>query len=198
MAFAISMTLVAASAQAGLTIIQGHPFAIKGQVYAQGENEKTGDASLEKESFKEKDLGAACLEEEKLEKGQSVIITLFDACNDPNDNEIQIIRTEPFAVLDVIGELDFDGEMAIGTEKKGELTTLTVPVEADIECLEGDVRFNAAAIATVRVDEVGCVETVKAQNATGEGEIFGEPVLIDKAKIDAKKKKASLVDNGPL
>jgi hypothetical protein len=193
LAFVIALSFIATTAQAGLAITQGHQIGIKGQIYGQGSNEKTGDDQLEKESFSEKDLGAACLGNEKLEKGQAVIITLFDACSDPNDNEIQIVRTDPFAVLETIGDIDFDDDLIIATEKKGVVTTLTVPAEVDVECAEGDIVFSAGAIATARVDELGCVQTVKVQNATGDGMIFGESVLIDKAKIDAKKPNPSFV-----
>ena len=194
LAFGFSMTLMATTAQAGeISVVQGHPLALKGQVYGQGQNDRTGDLGRENEGFKASDLGAVCRGQDKLDKGQQLIVTLFNACSDPDDNAVQIVQTNPFSVLETIGSIDFGEEAAIVTEKRGDLRELLLPAELTIACGEGAVSLNINALAIVKFDSDGCVETVKAQRGTGGGEIDEEEVLVDRAQLEAKKKKASLL-----
>lgn len=194
-AFCFAISLAATSAQAGLANIQAHPLKLNGQVLAQGENSRTGDAKLEKASFNEKDIGALCLGQERLDRDQFVIVTLNDACNDPNNNTIQVVQRDPFQVLASIGSINFDLSFAIATERRGSVT-LAVPAIMALACGEGTVQIDAGAVATVTVDsETSCVQTVKAQNAAGVGSILGESIIVNKTRVDAKKPAASLVDD---
>lgn len=195
LAIAIALSLLASGAKAGPIVTQGHSFKLATTLLSQDQNVSTGDAIVVKEKLSEKDLGANCLGRESLEKDQAVIVTLADACNDLNDNSIDVITTSPFALEDSIGSLTFDLALAIRTEKKGALTTLTVPVTAELVCGGTvDVDVAASAVATVKVDTEGCVQSLQVQNAVGTGTVDFENVILDKTKVAAGKKKTSFVD----
>jgi len=173
-------------------VSQVHSFKVGGTIFVQEVSEKTGDDILDKEKFSEKDLGANCLSQEKLEKGQSPVLVLNDACGDINDNEIQILsQTPPFTT--VIGQVDFDVNDLIVNQKKGVDDTLTLPATVKLACLGSvvvvvDVDVEASAIATIKLGkETGCFESMKLKNGSGTGSIDLTDVIVDGLKADAKK-----------
>jgi len=191
--FSLAALFFAGAASAGVALMQDHPFKVGGTIYSQGISDKNGDAILEKDKFNEKQLGANCIGQEKLGKGEQVILHINDACGpDVNDNEIQVVSTDPgFAVLATIGTVDFDLDSAIDAEKKGVLSTVTLPATVQLAC-NGlvDVAVEASAVATVKLDKEGfCISTLKLKNATGTGIVDGIDVILDKIKADAKKPK---------
>ncbi len=187
------LLLVAGTAHAGVSAVtQIHSFKVSGTIFTQDVSEKTGDDILDKDKFSEKLLGANCLDQEKLEKGQFPVIVFFDACGiDPdhlNDNEIQIITKEPPSAI-AIGEIDFDVASQIIHQKKGVDSTRTMPATVELSCLGTvSVDVEASAIATVKLDSDGaCVESVKLKSGSGTGIIDGVNVILDRVKMDAKK-----------
>lgn len=186
-AFISVLFFVAGTAHAGVSA-QIHSFKVGGTVFAQEVSEKTGDDILEKEKFSEKDLGATCLMQEKLDKGQYPVLVMDDPCGDISDNELRIIsQTAPF--MTVIGQIDFDVDKQIVNQKKGVDDTLTLPATVELACAGTiDVDVEASAIATIKLNkETGCFESMKLQNGSGDGDIDGIAVLLDGIKADAKK-----------
>jgi len=185
-----ALLFAAGVAQAGVVtpVTQLHAFKVGGTIFAQGINERTGDDVLEKDKFKEKDLGANCLLQEKLDRGQSIVLVLNDACGDINDNEIDIITEEPPSRLE-IGQLDFDVDLAIVSQKRGVDDTLTMPATVELACLGSvDVDVEASAVATIKLGrDTGCFESMKIKNASGTGTVDGIDVILDGIKADAKK-----------
>ena len=194
-----ALLLVAGTANAGVAVVQAHPFKVSGTAYAQDVSDKTGDDILGKDKFNEKELGASCIFQDKLEKGQHVVLILNEACGgDLNNNSIQVVRTNPFAVLATIGAVDFDEGSAILAQKKGVDRSVTVPATVDLACAgNNDVDVEASAIATIKFEKEGiCVQTVKLKNGSGTGSVDGTDVILDKVKSDAKKPVASILNPG--
>lgn len=187
---AFVLLLVAGTAHAGV-IGTIHSFKVSGTIFTQDVSDKTGDDILDKDKFSEKLLGANCLDQEKLEKGQFPVIIFFDPCGiDPdhlNDNEIQIITVGGGSTA--IGKIDFDVASQIVNQKKGVDNTRTMPVTVELNCLGTVVvDVEASAIATVKLDSEGvCVESVKLKSGAGTGIIDGVNVIVDRVKMDAKK-----------
>lgn len=184
---AFVLLFVAGTAHAGVST-QIHSFKVGGTVFAQDVSEKTGDDILDKEKFSEKDLGATCLMQEKLEKGQFPVLVLNNPCGDINDNEIQIISQTPFSTT-TVGRIDFDVDRLIVNQKKGVDDTLTLPATVELACLGAvEVDVEASAIATIKLNqETRCFESMKLKNGSGDGDIDGIDVLLDGIKADAKK-----------
>lgn len=181
------LLFIAGTAHAGV-VAQIHSFKVGGTIFVQEVSEKTGDDILDKEKFSEKDLGANCLMQEKLDKGQYPVLVLNDACGDINDNEIQILsQTPPFET--VIGQIDFDDDNLIVNQKKGVDDTLTMPATIELACLGSFVvDVEASAIATIKLGkETGCFESMKLKNGSGTGDIDLVDVILDGIKADAKK-----------
>jgi hypothetical protein len=194
-----ALLLVAGTANAGITVVQAHPFKVGGAIYSQGVSEKTGDDILEKDKFNEKLLGANCAFLDKLDKTQRVILVLNEACGgDINNNSIQVVETDPFFVLATIGAVDFDDGSAIFVQKKGVDRSVAVPATVQLACSGTiDVDVEASAIATIKFDKEGnCVQTVKMKNGSGTGTVDGIDVILDKIKADAKKHAASILNPG--
>ena len=185
------LLFVAGAAHAGIPrISQTHPFKVSGTIFIQGVNEKTGDDILDMEKFSEKDFAANCLMQEKLEKGQAVVLVLNDACEDLNDNELQVIIQEPpFSVE--IGQIHFDDERQILSEKNGVDNTLTMSAAVELDCIGTDiVDVLATAIATIKLSDEGLcrsVESIKLKNASGTGLVDDIDVILDGVKAAAKK-----------
>ena len=185
--YVFALLFVAGTAHAGVSA-QIHSFKVGGTVFTQEVSEKTGDDILDKDKFSEKDLGANCLMQEKLEKGQFPVLVMNDPCVNLNDNEIQIIsQTNPFVTA--IGQIDFDDNRLIVSQKKGVDDTLTMPATVELACFGTvDVDVDASAIATIKLNkETGCFESMKLQNGSGDGDIDDIDVLLDGIKADAKK-----------
>lgn len=185
---AFVLLFIAGTAHAGVIVSQIHSFKVGGTIFAQAVSEKTGDEILDKDKFSEKVLGANCLLQEKLEKGQFPVLVLNDACGDINDNDIQILsQTFPFATT--IGQIDFDVDNQIVSQKNGVDDTLTMPATIELACLgDVDVDVEASAIATIKLGkETGCFESMKLKNGSGTGTIDGTDVIVDGLKAAAKK-----------
>ena len=188
---ALILLLVAGTAHAGVPrVSQIHPFKVSGSIFVQGVNEKTGDDILEKEKFTEKSFGASCLMQEKLEKSQAVVLMFNDACEDINDNEIQVITTEPPSTT-TIGEMHFTVDSQIVTERKGVNHTLTVPALVELDCIgAANVDVIANATATIKLINEGLclgVGSIKLKNGSGGGVIDDVDVILDGVKANAKK-----------
>jgi hypothetical protein len=186
-AFISVLFFVAGTAHAGVSA-QIHSFKVGGTIFAQGVSDKTGDDILDKDKFSEKDLGAICLMQEKLEKGQFPVLVINDPCGNINNNEIQIITEAPPSKI-TVGQIDFDDNRAIVSQKKGVDDTVTMLATVFLACLGAiDVDVEASAIATIKLNkETGCFESMKFQNGSGDGDIDGLDVLLDGIKADAKK-----------
>jgi len=185
------LLFVAGTAHAGIPrVSQIHPFKVSGTVFVQGVNERTGDDILIKEKFTEKSFGANCLMQEKLEKGQVVVLLFNDACEDINDNEIQIITAEPPSTT-TIGEMHFRVDYQIVTERKRVGHTLTVPAVVELDCIgTANVDVIADATATIKLGNQGLclgVESMKLKNGSGLGSIDDVDVIVDGVKANAKK-----------
>jgi len=181
------LLFIAGTAHAGV-MSQIHSFKVGGTIFVQEVSEKTGDDILDKEKFSEKDLGANCLLQEKLDKGQYPVLVLNDACGDINDNEIQILSQTP-PLVTVLGQIDFDVDNLIVNQKKSVDDTLTLPATVELACLGGvDIDVEASAIATIKLGkETGCFESMKLKNGSGTGTIDATDVIVDGLKADAKK-----------
>jgi hypothetical protein len=186
----VFLFFVAGTAHAGVPAQQIHSFKVGGTIFAQGVSDKTGDDILDKDKFSEKDLGANCLTQEKLEKGQFPVLVINDPCGDINNNEIQIISQTPPSTMPV-GQVDFDVDRLIVNQKRSVDDTLTLPATVELACLGAvDVDVEASAIATIKLNkETGCFESMKLKNGSGDGIIDGTDVLLDRIKADAKKPK---------
>jgi len=187
----LALFFVAGAAHAGIPrVAQTHPFKVSGTIFSQGVSEKTGDDILEKEKFSEKDFAANCLLQEKLRKDQSVVLLFNDACEDINDNEIQVVSTEP-ASTTTVGEMHFDVDRQIVSEKNGTDIALTVPAVVELDCIgTANVDIIAFATATIKLSNQGLcvgVESMKIKNGSGDGSIDGVDVIADGVKADAKK-----------
>jgi hypothetical protein len=186
----LASLFVAATANAGV-LAQTHPFKVGGTIFSQGVSDKTGDAILDKDKFNEKQLGANCIDQEKLGKGEQVVLVINDPCGpNVNDNVIQVVGTVPdFEVLATIGTVDFDLDRAIDAEKNGVTKTVTLPATIELACAGMiDVDVEASAVATVKLDKEGfCFSTLKMKNAAGTGTVDGIDVILDKLKAGAKK-----------
>ncbi len=197
-ALSFCLTLAAGSAHAGVAIQQGHKFFVSGKAQFQDMNNK-GDDVVGSQSLNEKDVGAACTDQEKLQKGQFVILTLNNACGpgaDPDNNSIQVVNTDPFTVLATIGNVDFDLAFALAEEKKGTLKSVTVPASVTLSCVSGLINLatTLGGVFEVKYDKDGnCIESAKAKTLSGDGTLDGEAVVFDGAKGSAGKPEASLV-----
>lgn len=189
---AFVLLFVAGAAHAGIPrVAQTHPFKVSGSIFSQEVSEKTGDDILGKDKFNEKDFAANCLMQENLRKDQSVVLLFNDTCEDINDNELQVISTEPPATM-TVGQVHFDDDDPIVTEKNGTAITRTLRAEVELDCNgTASIDVLAGATATIKLGNIDglCtgVESMKLKNASGYGVIDGVDVLLDGVKADAKK-----------
>lgn len=187
--FAFALPFVAETTHADFVgVPQIRSFKVSGIIFAQDASEKTGNDVLGKNKFNEKLLGANCVDQEKLAKGQIPVIILFDPCSgDLDENQIAIFTREPLTSM-TIGKIDFDVASQIANQKKGVDRTLTMPATVQLICLGAvSVDVEASAIATVKLDSEGvCVESVRLKNGSGTGIIDGINVILDGFKMDVK------------
>jgi len=198
--FSFALLFIAGTANAGVVVKQAHPFKVGGTIFSQGVNEKNNDDILEKDRFNEKDIGANCTFQDKLAKDEFVILVLNNACfgGDLNDNEIQIVNTDPFFVIATIGEIDFDQLDLIVAQKNSVDKTLTVPATVELDC-DGAlvIDVEASAIATIKLNKEGtCVDSLSMKSASGTGDVDGTAVILDGIKVSASKKKAAILGGG--
>ena len=130
--------------------------------------------------------------QENLRKDQSVVLLLNDTCEDINDNEIQVISTEPPATM-TIGEIHFHDYSQIVTEKSDTAITRTLLAEVELDCNgTASVDVLALATATIKLSAIEGLcnsgfESMKLKNASGEGLIDDVWVILDGVKADARK-----------
>jgi len=189
--FLLLLLFVTGAAHAGFpTLVQTHAFKLSGTVLTQGVSAKTGDDILDREKISEKSFGANCVQQEKLRKDQSVVLLLNDACGDINNNEIQVVSTEPPSTTR-IGDIYFELDNQIVNEKNGKADTRTVPVVVDMDC-NGTVAIDviASAIATIKLGNQGlclAVQSMKLKNASGYGSVADVDVIVDRVTASASK-----------
>jgi len=99
--FSFALLFIAGTANAGVVVKQAHPFKVGGTIFSQGVNENNNDDILEKDRFKEKDIGANCTFQDKLAKGEFVILVLNDACVELDCDGALVIDVEASAIATI-------------------------------------------------------------------------------------------------
>jgi len=190
------LSIGALGAHAGPPLLHYHEFDLKGKVLFQ--DMKNLDLKTGKDSFNARDIGAACLGVEQLEKSQKVILCVQRVEGEVGgaEAEIWVVYTDPIQFQQMIGTVDLDLENAIGATKQDgeELKTITALGEVDIDCDYLDA--SVEGVFEVKYGDVAgqhCPTTLSGKNLTGDANDDIGIVILNGVQASAKKPNASLV-----
>ena len=186
-ALGLALVVGAGAVRAGAQTITVHDakLSLKGLAQDQKNN---GDDTIDKGTVNEKDVALVCLGR-PLEKDEKVVIVID--CADL-DAEIHVIDTDPVGTVQVLGNVIFDQSFQVITEKKGEISSVRLQGQVDIDCGANVLTADLDASFEVKFKDLGgmeCPDSVKG-SGFGDGSLLGIGVLVDSgSKIDGGKRQ---------
>jgi hypothetical protein len=183
----------AASAQ----VVTAHEVKISIKGLAQTTND-ANDLKPDPFSGKTKDLFEICTGGPAA-KDEGIFV--FFNCEDPNDNLIAIVDTDPLQVIELIGSIDLDLGDQVQKTKNQELKSVSVPAEIGIDC--GEVELGVFTILDINFKDLegdACPNSAQGKIiGTGSDNVEESNFIVDQgSSINLKPRSGSINAFPPL